>query len=135
MFDTNVLISMILFPSSSFTGMLEYITRYHTLVLSSFVLEELTAVIELKFPTRIKAIDDFLCGLSYELVYTPHRMKADMFNIRDTKDYPVLYSAIIEDIDIFITGDRDFEDIDIEKPEILTPAKFVEKYINQEYYT
>lgn len=79
MLDTNVLISMILFPSSRFTSMLEYITRYHTLVLSSFVLEELTAVIKRKFSTRIDAIDVFLCGLSYELVYTPRRMKANMF--------------------------------------------------------
>ena len=129
MLDTNVLISMILFPSSQFTVMLEYITRYHTLVLSSFVLDELTAVVERKFPSRIGVIDNFLHGLSYELVYTPHRMRPDMFKIRDMKDYPVLYSAISDDIDIFITGDRDFEDIGIEKPEILTPSKFAEKYI------
>ena len=28
-----------------------------------------------------------------------------------------------------ITGDKDFEDIDIEKPEILTPNEFVSKYV------
>jgi predicted nucleic acid-binding protein len=44
-------------------------------------------------------------------------------------DYPVLYSAIVEDVDILITGDKDFSDVDVEKPEILTPQKFLEKYV------
>jgi len=47
---------------------------------------------------------------------------------KDIKDYPVLYTAILEDVDILVTGDRDFSDVDVEKPEILTPAEFVEKY-------
>jgi len=45
------------------------------------------------------------------------------------KDYPVLYTAIIENIDVLITGDKDFADIEIEKPEILTPADFIAKYL------
>ncbi len=49
--------------------------------------------------------------------------------IRDAKDYPVLYTAIIENVDILITGDKDFADIDIEKPEIMTPAEFMEEYL------
>jgi len=39
-----------------------------------------------------------------------------------------LYSAIIEDIDLFVTGDNDFDDVEIEKPEIITPSEFLEKY-------
>lgn len=43
-------------------------------------------------------------------------------------DEKVLYSAIIADVDILLTGDKDFSDIEIEKPEILTPGAFLEKY-------
>ena len=39
--------------------------------------------------------------------------------IRDIDDYPVLYSAIIEGVDLFITGDDDSKDVEIEKPEIV----------------
>ncbi len=46
-------------------------------------------------------------------------------------DYPVLNTAIIEDVDILVTGDKDFSDVEIEKPEILTPSEFAEKYIIQ----
>lgn len=51
-------------------------------------------------------------------------MKQNLFQIRDESDYPILYTAILEDVDILITGDKDFLDIEIERPEILTPAQF-----------
>ena len=41
----------------------------------------------------------------------------------------MVYTAILEDVDILVTGDSDFDDMDFEKPEILTPAKFVERYV------
>ena len=129
MLDTNVLISTILFPNRKFNQMLEVITREHTLVLSSFVVDELIAVAERKFPQKKEAIDLYLTKLSYEYVYTPRRMQGGLFDIRDINDYPVLYTAIAEGVDILITGDKDFADIDIDKPEILTPAQFCDRYL------
>ena len=41
---------MYLFPNMKFNRMLELITREHTPVLSSFVVDELMAVAERKFP-------------------------------------------------------------------------------------
>ncbi len=129
MLDTNVLISMLFFPSTQFKRTLDYITRNHKLVLSSFVIDELFAVTARKFPTKKETIDSFLSNLSYELVYTPCHMQGNLFEIRDKNDYPVLYTAIIENIDIFITGDKDFLDINVEMPEIMTPADFIERFI------
>ncbi|MDD3024182.1 MAG: hypothetical protein PHE26_09845 [Syntrophomonadaceae bacterium] len=74
-------------------------------------------------------MDKLLLKMSYDLVYTPEEMDETLFNIRDAKDYLVLYTAIIEDVDILITGDKDFADVEIEKPEILTPADFRAKYL------
>nr|WP_289757400.1 putative toxin-antitoxin system toxin component, PIN family [Thomasclavelia cocleata] len=129
MLDTNVLISMLFFPSTQFKRTLDYITRNHKLVLSSFVIDELFAVTARKFPTKKETIDSFLSNLSYELVYTPCHMQGNLFEIRDKNDYPVLYTAIVENIDIFITGDKDFLDINVEMPEIMTPADFIERFI------
>lgn len=130
MLDTNVLISMLFFPNEQFKIILDYITRKHKLVLSSFIVDELTAVADRKFPVKRHAVDSFLADLSYELVYTPHHMPGNLFDIRDINDYPVLYTAIMENIDIFITGDKDFLDVDIEMPEIMTPADFTERFIS-----
>ena len=79
MLDTNVLISMLFFPSTQFKRTLDYITRNHKLVLSSFVIDELFAVTARKFPTKKETIDSFLSNLSYELVYTPCHMQGNLF--------------------------------------------------------
>lgn len=129
MLDTNVLISAILFPGDKINNMMNYIFLRHQLVLSSYVVEELKSVVRRKFPKKEPVIEKLLLMMSYEYVYTPDDMKENLFSVRDVKDYPVLYTAIIEDIDILITGDRDFEDIIIDKPLIMTPKEFSDKYI------
>ena len=43
-------------------------------------------------------------------------------------DEPVIHTAIVEAVDILITGDRDFEDLDIEWPEIMSPNAFLERF-------
>ena len=52
-----------------------------------------------------------------DFIFTDNQLvlESGLFDIRDIKDYPVLYTAIIEDIDILVTGDKDFSDIDIER--------------------
>lgn len=128
MLDTNVLLSALLFPGKKMDAMMRCIFEKHRLVLSSFVVEELTFVVNRKFPAKAAAIDRLLSAMSYELVYTPQTAEPSLFEIRDPKDYPVLYTAILEDVDILITGDKDFADVAVERPEILTPAEFVARY-------
>lgn len=127
MLDTNVLISMMVFKS--FNAVIDKITQKYSIVLCSYVIDELHEVIERKFPNKQKDIEKFLMKLPFELVYTPKTIEEhDLFKIRDVDDEKVLYSAIIADVDILLTGDKDFSDIEIEKPEILTPSAFLEKY-------
>ena len=128
MIDTNILVSVILFPNDRMDEVMKLIIEKHKLVLSSFVINELVEVVNRKFKNKEEAVDRFLSKFPYEMVYTPTKTVPDLFKIRDKKDYPILYTAIIEDVDVFITGDKDFADVDIEKPEILTPAQFLAKY-------
>ena len=128
MVDTNVLISLLVFSSKKMNHMMECIFMEHQLVLSSYIVEELKDVVRRKFPDKVGVVDTLLAKMNYEYVYTPDTLDEMLFEIRDVKDYPVLYTAILEDVDILVTGDSDFEDVDVEKPEILTPAEFVERY-------
>lgn len=130
MLDTNVLLSALLFPSERMNRMMRCIFEEHRLVLSSFVVEELGIVVRRKFPAKAEAVDRFLSSVSYEFVYTPQSLKEGLFEIRDKKDYPVLYTAVLEDVDILITGDKDFADVAILRPEILTPADFIAQYLD-----
>lgn len=128
MLDTNILISTLLFPSKRFNRIMKHITDENRLVLSSFVLDEIMEVTNRKFPSKKDTVDRLLSRMSYELVYTPLNMKGDLFKIRDMKDYPVLYTAIMEGVDILITGDKDFLDVEIDKPEILTPVMYMDRF-------
>ena len=128
MIDTNVLISALLFSGPQMNRLMYKITVEHQLVLSSYVVDELMNVIRRKFKGKLHVVDLLLSRLPYAFVYTPDHPEPGFFEIRDEKDYPVLYSAIIEEVDVFITGDRDFEGLNLEKPEILSPSKFLEKY-------
>ena len=129
MIDTNVLISALLFPSEKMNQLFQEIVINHRMVLSSYVIDELHRVVERKFPKKTQIIENLLAKMSYEFVYTPKKMEQSLVSIRDVKDYPVIYTAIIEGVDILLTGDKDFEDLDIEKPEILTPSEFMSKYV------
>ena len=129
MLDTNVLISALLFPGAKMDAMMNSIFTQHQLVLSSYVVDELKSVVRRKYPKKESTIEKLLMTMSFEYVYTPSEIESGLFDIRDIKDYPVLYTAIIEDVDILITGDKDFADIDIEKPEIMNPTEFMERFL------
>ena len=91
MMDTNVFISIVVFNSKMLAKMLNFISEKHTLVLSSYILEELSNVINSKFPEKIAAIDDILFNMSFETEFTPHILpNHDFFSIRDPKDEKII---------------------------------------------
>jgi len=128
MLDTNVLVSAIIFPNERMDSLIYKAALEHHLVLSSYSIGELLDVTKRKFPKKVKDIDIFLTRLPYELVYTPQELNDELFYIRDVKDYPVFYSAMIGGVDIFVTGDDNFSDVEVEKPEIITPSEFLAQY-------
>jgi putative PIN family toxin of toxin-antitoxin system len=125
MIDTNILLSAMLFPGERMDALMRKASVENHLVISSYVLNELFDVIRRKFSSQEGTADRFFQRIPYELVYTPKQPEPGLFVIRDPDDYAVLYSAIMEDVDIFVTGDKDFGGIVLEKPEIVTPAQFL----------
>ena len=89
-----------------------------------------------KFIAEIAAAQAHVMTVHYEACTHLHRT---LYAIKDAgmkagvclnPHTPVsLLEDIIEDVDVLITGDKDFSDIVIEKPEIVTPAEFVERYL------
>jgi len=127
MCDTNVLISGVLFPKSVPGKVLHIIAEQERLVLATYIIEELYRVFRRKFPDKTEHLDRYLEHGEYELFITPSDVMPDALPpMRDTKDEPVLASAILADVDILITGDKDFSAIEIARPVILLPAAFLE---------
>lgn len=102
MLDTNIFISMIFFPSDQTRELGRRLTDGHQIVICDYVIEELRLVVERKFPAKRKFLDRFFLELPFELVYTPKLLDLEEFpKMRDTKDSPILATAIMEDIDVF----------------------------------
>jgi putative PIN family toxin of toxin-antitoxin system len=130
MLDTNVLLSMFLFPSTKMNKLKHNLCEQHTILLCSYVIEETKDVVSRKFKSKETELVDFLRTFPFELVYTPLLFEAAEYpKIRDISDLPILVSAILDDADVLISGDNDFSDVIIERPEILKPADFIKKYI------
>ena len=129
MLDTNILISAFVFNSKIMNDIIKMFYEKHTLVLCSYVIDELHETVANKFGAKNTDIEKFLSELPFEFVYTPYELPPhNLFSIRDSNDEKVLYSAIIADVDILITGDKDFHAVDIARPDIVTPVEFLEKY-------
>ena len=128
MIDTNIIISAAVFPNPRMNQFLKTISEEHNLYICSISLEEVERVIKRKFPDRLGTMEMFLRKLSYTLIHTPTVDVMDI-NIRDKDDYPILISAIVGDVDVLISGDKDFADVDIERPEIMKISEFVAKYL------
>ena len=128
MLDTNILVSAFVFKSKKMNELIYKLSTEHEIVICSYTIEELKELIDTKFKVTQKDLDEFLKDFPFILVYSPTTVGNKLFEIRDKDDYIILHTAIIEDVDVFITGDKDFSDIDIDKPEIMNTTEFLEKY-------
>jgi predicted nucleic acid-binding protein len=88
MIDTNVLLSASVLSSSYLLRMIESIAEHHTIVLPTYVLDELKQVTKRKFPGKYHMLEPFLRELPFELVYTPEKIKrSDYPDIRGYKRF------------------------------------------------
>ncbi len=123
--DTNILISAILFPNGKPAQVLLKVTQEHEMVLCEQNLMELREVIKRKVPRLLPNVETLLLELSYELIPTSQHTEKTM---RDLKDQPILNAAIHANVDLLITGDKDFLVLKIDQPKCLTAAQFLENY-------
>ena len=126
--DTNILISAALFPNSiPFKAYVKAVSFPHHAVVCEQNIDEMKRVFYRKFPARIEALDRFLAAalLVLDVVPVPDEEDSKEDLIRDCLDRPILRAAIQADVDILLTGDKDFLESGIRAPKIMTPAQFM----------
>ena len=129
MLDTNILISALVFRSKPMNTIINLLAEKYSLVLCSYIIDELHEVVDEKFGDKKDDLEKFLLELPFELVYTPQSLpKHELFIIHDPDDEKILYSAIMADVDVLVTGDKHYDIVEIERPEILSPLEFLAKY-------
>lgn len=121
--DTNILFSALIFPDSKPAKALLYVANNHEIVLCDRNIVELRDILKRKAPKFLPDAEVLLAEMSYELIpAVDHAEKL----IRDAKDQPILNAAIVYDVDIILTGDKDFLSLEIEHPRCMTVAQFFE---------
>ena len=128
MVDTNILLSALVFGSVKMATLLERVAEDYTMVICTQIVDEFRKIVTEKSPKHNAAVDALFTKLPYELVFTPE-WQSNMPQLRDEKDKPILAAAILADVDMIITGDKDFLESDIEHPIIISHVDFWNKYL------
>lgn len=125
MIDTNVIISAMLKANSIPDVVLSKACNDYELVLCDHIIYECYDVAKRRFPSKISTLDNLFAKLRYELVSSP---RANIVEIRDVKDQPILNAAMAYEIDVLVTGDKHFLELTIDRPKILMPNEFMDRY-------
>lgn len=107
LFDTNVLIAGFIHSGRCYEFVLTARENHHEMYYTSFIMEELKDVLSKKFHLSEQAINAvlklirgyFKKGISAKEILDPV--------CRDRKDNQILADALINKIDLIITGDKD----------------------------
>lgn len=121
--DTNILFSALLFPGSRPALALLRAIQNHRVVLCEQNISEFRHILAKKAPMYLQAGEVFLQEFPYELIPPGEGVKG---MIRDVKDQPILIAAMRADVDIIITGDKDFLCLDLKRPRCMTAVQFLQ---------
>ena len=130
MIDTNIFISAALFPHGrAAEALMKALKPPYQPVACDYVIEELRRKFHEKFPDKLKELDEFweIARSAILVVKTPKEQVMSESRIRDPKDRPILRAALSSNVDLFLTGDKDFLESSVEDPRIISVAEFLER--------
>lgn len=127
MVDTNVLISASLGFGTPYKAYEKAVTAPYQCVICDQIVDEMRRVYNRKFPDKVLRLEQFLAMVltALEVVPTPTVKTDEETLIRDPKDSPILKAAINANVDILVTGDKDFLESAVTHPRIMTAAEFL----------
>ena len=131
MVNTNIIISAMVFKSSKMNAVLRKVRDEHELCIALFLIEETKRILSEKFADHGADIEKFFDEYPYSLIEPSDFDGSPLVKIRDKNDYPIICAAITGQVDVLLTGDKDFFGIRVDRPEILLPIDFMMKYCSQ----
>ena len=129
MIDANVVISGFILPDSRIANMIKHIIKYNNLFLCRYVVNEVVDVFTKKFKKEPKEIVDYMNRISVEILHLDSFNLSNYPTMPDPDDIEVLANAIEFNVDILITGDKDFDEVKIDKPRIMKPREYMDEYM------
>lgn len=128
MIDTNIIISAAISPNGNAAkAFLKAVLPPYEPVVCEYIVDEVHRKFNEKFSKHATELEAFLNDVLQiiRVVPTPEKQTAEEDKIRDLKDRPILRAARSANVDILLTGDRDFLDSDITNPRIIAATDFI----------
>ncbi|MBR0128515.1 MAG: putative toxin-antitoxin system toxin component, PIN family [Neisseriaceae bacterium] len=129
--DTNILFSALIFENSLPYKVLKHILHNNNAAFCEPVIREIFTIIQRKAPKYQPYIEDFFKNEQYIFLSSKKHNHAVKTPIRDIKDQAILNIAINANVDIILTGDKDFLSLNIDKPKIMTARDYFEKFMEK----
>ena len=131
MLDTNILISAFVFRGKVRKLLDMLFETDCELYVSEYVDREFKRILNKKWSSKAdeiystyKSLDFVFCSSTSEI----------LGHLRDKKDIPILSDAIYYDVDILLTGDKDFFETDIETPQIVSSSELLELFLQKGFF-
>ena len=123
MLDTNILISAIVFDGK-IENLLNFLKENsHQLLVSDYVEKEFKEKVAKKWSVKAEDYNRVYEKFSFTRCASTTKV---LGKVRDKKDIPVLSDAIFHEVDILLTGDKDFLESGIKNPLIMSPTLLFE---------
>lgn len=123
--DTNVLISALIFGGKTRRVLLNLVGTEHEIYVSDYIVKEFSDKINLKWPDKAERILKVFHTLPFHFCKSSEKLQG---SLRDKKDIQVLSDALYHEIDVILTGDKDFLEAELEKPLIFS-INLMEEYL------
>lgn len=121
--DTNVLISAFVFGGQAGKLLNRLFSSEYELYVSEYIDQEFKAKLELKWPAKAKSVYELYHKLDIHFCESTNHI---LGSLRDEKDIPVLSDALFHEVDLILTGDRDFLDAGLDHPLVYSPSMMLE---------
>lgn len=124
--DTNVLISAFIFGGKAGRLLNLLFESEHEMLISEYVDKEFKDKLNMKWPDKANIVYNLYREMDFTFCKSTSRTTG---TLRDKKDIPVLSDAIYHNVDLILTGDKDFLESGLTKPIVCSPAmllKFIE---------
>lgn len=125
--DTNVLISAFVFGGKTGELLSELFDSEHELYISEYVDCEFKEKLNMKWPDKAEKAYSLLHKMAF---YFCDSTDQSLGQLRDSKDIPVLSDALYHNMDLILTGDKDFLEADLQHPLVYSPMMMYD-YLNR----
>ena len=118
--DTNVLISAFAFGGKPLKLIRRLLLGNHILIVTSYVVGEFHEIVRRKWPARANEL--YARFLKADFLFL-QSSAAQYGSLRGKKDIPVLSDAVYYNVDVILSGDKDFLEAGLERPAVKSVAE------------